>query len=179
MTPPHGSRFGYPGTFTTLFKSVDETVPSNAESDASHAAFGHRPSAYKERAEDSNAVAPSSQLWWFPRPKDVSTQNTAEDDVEKLDDKQQKTCGKRLSRDQRRDILLMRRLGHKYEDIAKFLGVTQAAVQYTVNRGRASPEHRKAGRKKRDHPGVPRHAIQQKVSSEGRMSKDDPRTLIS
>lgn len=68
-------------------------------------------------------------------------------------DKERKV-NQRLSRDQRRDILLMRRLGHKYEDIARFLDVTQAAVQYTVNTGRASPEHYNAGRKKTARSGV-------------------------
>lgn len=99
--------------------------------------------------------------------------NTAagEDEFERPDDKQQRTGNKRLTRDQRRDILLMRRLGHKYEDIAKFLGVTQAAVQYTVNRGRASPEHHNAGRKKLDRPEVPRHANGRKIRSDVGSSK--------
>lgn len=53
---------------------------------------------------------------------------------------------RRLSRDQRRDILLMRRLGHSYEKISNFLGVSQRAVQYTCQKQRASPEHKNSGR---------------------------------
>ena len=53
---------------------------------------------------------------------------------------------RRLSRDQRRDILLMRRLGHSYEKISTFLGVSQRAVQYTCQKQRASPEHKNSGR---------------------------------
>ena len=53
---------------------------------------------------------------------------------------------KRLTRDQRRDILLMRRLGHAYEYIADFLKVSQRAVQYTCEKQQATPQHSKAGR---------------------------------
>ena len=53
---------------------------------------------------------------------------------------------RRLTRDQRRDILLMRRLGYSYEFIAKFLEVTQRAVQYTCQNHSATPQHEKAGR---------------------------------
>jgi hypothetical protein len=56
---------------------------------------------------------------------------------------------KRLTRDQRRDILLMRRLGHSYEFIAKFIGVSQRAVQYTCNTQRSTPQHKNAGRPSR------------------------------
>ncbi|KAK5096280.1 hypothetical protein LTR70_003081 [Exophiala xenobiotica] len=97
---------------------------------------------------------------------DARNKTAGEPEFENPDDKQQRTGNKRLTRDQRRDILLMRRLGHKYEDIAKFLGVTQAAVQYTINRGRASPEHHNAGRKKLDRAEVPRHANGRKIRSD-------------
>ena len=53
---------------------------------------------------------------------------------------------KRLTRDQRRDILLMRRLGFSYEYIAGFLKVSQRAVQYTCQKQQATPQHSKAGR---------------------------------
>jgi transposase len=53
---------------------------------------------------------------------------------------------KRLSRDQRRDILLMRRLGYSYEYIAKFLDVSQRAVQYTCQCQKSTPQHKNAGR---------------------------------
>jgi hypothetical protein len=53
---------------------------------------------------------------------------------------------KRLTRDQRRDILLMRRLGYSYEYIANFLKVSQRAVQYTCQKQQATPQHSKAGR---------------------------------
>ena len=53
---------------------------------------------------------------------------------------------KRLTRDQRRDILLMRRLGHTYEHISTFLNVSQRAVQYTCEKQQATPQHAKAGR---------------------------------
>ena len=52
----------------------------------------------------------------------------------------------RLTRDQRRDILLMRRLGKTYQEIATFLGVSQRAVQYTCEKQTATPQHHKAGR---------------------------------
>jgi len=102
---------------------------------------------------------------------DARNKTAGEHEFEKPDDKQQRTGNKRLTRDQRRDILLMRRLGHKYEDIAKFLGVTQAAVQYTINRGRASPEQHNAGRKKLDRAEVPRHANGRKIRSDVGSSK--------
>jgi transposase len=53
---------------------------------------------------------------------------------------------KRLSRDQRRDILLMRKLGHSYTSIATFLHVTERAVQYTCQKEEATPQHHKTGR---------------------------------
>ncbi|OAL38310.1 hypothetical protein AYO20_02369 [Fonsecaea nubica] len=53
---------------------------------------------------------------------------------------------KRLTRDQRREILLMRRLGYSYEFIASFLKVSQRAVQYTCQKQRATPQHSNAGR---------------------------------
>ncbi|KIW16041.1 hypothetical protein PV08_06092 [Exophiala spinifera] len=56
---------------------------------------------------------------------------------------------RRLTRDQRRDILLMRRLGYTYQYIAEFLKISQRAVQYTCQSGQASPQHRNAGRRPR------------------------------
>ena len=53
---------------------------------------------------------------------------------------------KRLSRDQRRDILLMRKLGYSYEYIADFLKVSQRAVQYTCQKQQSTPQHDNAGR---------------------------------
>ena len=53
---------------------------------------------------------------------------------------------KRLSRDQRRDILLLRRLGNSYEYIATTLGVSYGAVQYTCQKQRSTPQHKNAGR---------------------------------
>ena len=54
---------------------------------------------------------------------------------------------KRLTRDQRRDIVLMRGLEYSYAAIAKHLGVTERAVQYALTTERPTPQHRKAGRK--------------------------------
>jgi predicted transcriptional regulator len=53
---------------------------------------------------------------------------------------------KRLNRDKRQDILLMRRLGHSYQEIAKFLEITQRAVAYTCQKQQSTPQHVKAGR---------------------------------
>ena len=53
---------------------------------------------------------------------------------------------KRLNRDQRRDILLLRRRGDSYEQIAQFLGVSFHAVQYTCMIQKATPQHKRAGR---------------------------------
>jgi transposase len=53
---------------------------------------------------------------------------------------------KRLDRDQRRDILLLRRRGDSYEQITQFLGVSYHAVQYTCTSQKATPQHKKAGR---------------------------------
>lgn len=58
-----------------------------------------------------------------------------------------RTKARRLTRDQRRDILLMRRLGYQYEAIAKFLGTTISAVSYTVTKGTAETGHHNAGRR--------------------------------
>jgi len=52
---------------------------------------------------------------------------------------------KRLKRDKRRDIQLMRSLGYTQVETAKALGVTVRAVQYTDQRGYATPK-RKSGR---------------------------------
>jgi len=54
---------------------------------------------------------------------------------------------RRLTRDERRDILLMRRLGYSYEVIAKFLGATVAAVGYTCKHNTAETKHHNAGRR--------------------------------
>ncbi|KZF23004.1 hypothetical protein L228DRAFT_238892 [Xylona heveae TC161] len=54
---------------------------------------------------------------------------------------------KRLTRDQRRDILLLRKLGHTYEYIATFLKVSPRAVQYTCQKQDATPQHSRAGRR--------------------------------
>ena len=110
------------------------------------------------------------------------TPGTKDNEFERPDEKQHRKGGKRLTRDQRRDILLMRRLGHKYEDIAKFLGVTQSAVQYTVNSGRASPEHHKAGRKKAERPeiqSVPRHANGRRIRKDVGSSKKSSRSTVA
>jgi transposase len=53
---------------------------------------------------------------------------------------------KRLTRDQRRDILLLRRQGHTYQYIADFLHVSHGAVQYTCKKRQATPQHKNAGR---------------------------------
>jgi transposase len=53
---------------------------------------------------------------------------------------------KRLTRDQRRDILLLRRRGDSYEQIARFLDVSFATVQYTCTSKKATPQHKKTGR---------------------------------
>lgn len=53
---------------------------------------------------------------------------------------------RRLTRDQRRDVLLMRSLGFSYTKIADHLQISKAAVRYTVQKGQATPEHRNAGR---------------------------------
>ena len=53
---------------------------------------------------------------------------------------------KRLTRDQRRDILLMRSLGFTYAKISSHLKVTERAVQYTCEKGEATPQHHNAGR---------------------------------
>lgn len=54
---------------------------------------------------------------------------------------------RRLTRDERRDILLMRKLQFKYEDIAEFLGTTLSAVSYTIKQNTAEPGHKNSGRK--------------------------------
>ncbi|EER26590.1 hypothetical protein CPC735_007630 [Coccidioides posadasii C735 delta SOWgp] len=53
-----------------------------------------------------------------------------------------------LTRDQRRDILLMRSLGHTYHQICKHLNVPFGAVQYTCQKRSASPK-RRPGRARR------------------------------
>lgn len=53
---------------------------------------------------------------------------------------------KRLERDQRRDVLLMRKLGHTYTYIASYLHISERAVQYTCQKEQATPQHKKAGR---------------------------------
>lgn len=53
---------------------------------------------------------------------------------------------KRLDRDQRHDILLLRRRGDSYAEIAQFLGITERAVQYTCNTKYATPQHKRTGR---------------------------------
>jgi hypothetical protein len=53
---------------------------------------------------------------------------------------------KRLSRDERIRILTLRDIRRKYKDIAKQLGHTERAVQYTCEKHQSTPQHRKAGR---------------------------------
>ena len=52
---------------------------------------------------------------------------------------------KRLTRDQRRDVLLMRSLGKSYSEIAAFLKITERAVQYTCNTQKATPSKARRG----------------------------------
>ncbi|KAK5937230.1 hypothetical protein PMZ80_010530 [Knufia obscura] len=212
MLPPHGSRYGYPGTIVSLFTQTDDgdEINDNIDSRVLKSSGGPRaPNARHEEAlrneshpsippldhgshQDVASRAPlrgTNSRDTGPQPREASlpivlsaasetienagtdTVATAKDHLDQSDDKQCRTGSKRLTRDQRRDILLMRRLGHKYEDIAKFLGVTQAGVQYTINTGRASPEHHKAGRKKQTRPDVPRHANGRKIRSDVGRSK--------
>ena len=51
-----------------------------------------------------------------------------------------------LTRDQRRDVLLMRSLGYKMEDIAVRLGVIFGAVRYTCDAETATPQTSRRGR---------------------------------
>ena len=55
---------------------------------------------------------------------------------------------KRLTRDQSRDILLLRKTGKTYSEIATFLGpgVSEYAVQYTCNTQKATPKKDGRGR---------------------------------
>ena len=53
---------------------------------------------------------------------------------------------KRLDRDQRRDILLLRRRGDTYAQIAQFLDITPRAVEYTCQKQTATPKHKQTGR---------------------------------
>jgi transposase len=53
---------------------------------------------------------------------------------------------KRLTRDQRRDILLLRSLGKTYSEIATYLSVSEGAVQYTYNIHKATPKKDRRGR---------------------------------
>jgi transposase len=53
---------------------------------------------------------------------------------------------KRLTRDQRRDILLLRSLGKTYSEIATHLSVSEGAVQYTCNIHKATPKKDGRGR---------------------------------
>ncbi|RMD45024.1 hypothetical protein DV735_g37, partial [Chaetothyriales sp. CBS 134920] len=61
----------------------------------------------------------------------------------------EKPALRRLNRDQRRDILLMRSLGYTYEKIAAHLNVTCRAVQYTCIKKDPTPQHRRAGRRRK------------------------------
>ena len=53
---------------------------------------------------------------------------------------------KRLTRDQRVQILCMRSLKYTYEQIAAHLEISQRAVQYTCQTNAATPQHKNAGR---------------------------------
>jgi transposase len=53
---------------------------------------------------------------------------------------------KRLSRDDRIRILTLRAIPWTYQQIAKHLGCTEGAVQYTCAKHQVTPQHRKAGR---------------------------------
>ena len=50
-----------------------------------------------------------------------------------------------MSRDERRDILLMRKLGYKREQIARYIGAIVSAVNYTIRQGDPEPKHKNAG----------------------------------
>ena len=76
---------------------------------------------------------------------------------------------KRLTRDQRRDILLMRSLNHTYSEIATFLHVTERAVQYTCNTNQDTPQTKGRGR----HPKLTKEQVDEletfvRSSKEGR-----------
>lgn len=59
----------------------------------------------------------------------------------------QRAYKRRLTRDERRDILLMRKLNYTFEQIANFLGTTLSAVSYTCRQNSADVKHTNAGRK--------------------------------
>ena len=61
----------------------------------------------------------------------------------------------RLTRDQRRDILLLRQIGKSYSEIALILTVTERAVQYTCNLQKATPQKQ---------PGRPSKLSQEEVT---------------
>ena len=46
----------------------------------------------------------------------------------------------RLTRDQRRDILILRDIGKTYSEIALYLHIIERAVQYTCNTQQATPK---------------------------------------
>ncbi len=56
------------------------------------------------------------------------------------------TPRKRLTRDDRRDILIMRKLGYTYSYIANFLKVSERAVRYTLETQKATLQYARAGR---------------------------------
>lgn len=53
----------------------------------------------------------------------------------------------RMTRDQRRDVLLMRRLGYQFESIARFIGTTISSCHYTCRRGTPETNHKNGGRR--------------------------------
>ena len=52
---------------------------------------------------------------------------------------------KRLTRDQRRDVQLLRSIGWTYDAIATYLDITKNAIRYAI-KTRPTPQHNKAGR---------------------------------
>lgn len=96
------------------------------------------------------AIAKTAPKW----PK-----NRLEGDASKLDglsrrERQKLTGPQRMTRDQRRDVLLMRRLGYQFESIARFLGTTISACHYTCRRGTPEVNHKNAGRRVRIPPEI-------------------------
>lgn len=96
----------------------------------------------------AEAIAFLAPKW--PKPKPVPVVGSDETRREK----QRRVGRQRLSRDQRRDILLMRRLGYQFESIAKFLGTTISACHYTCRKGTPEVGHKNAGRRVRMPPEV-------------------------
>lgn len=96
----------------------------------------------KQKQEADQGQQPQQQEQIPEQQPESKSKSKSQSQAQSQAQSQSQPRRRQLTRDQRRDILLLRRLGYKHFQIAEQLGLTTGSVQYTCNTRRASPQRR-------------------------------------